>query len=313
MNHMIKLLILGLSQIAPTSSLALEPAQAALQPILENSVETIEEGVVGLGLCEKNLWILPENQVFVVKTPFDDTKKDRKGRFGTFLDSKRITIPKILPSTFHGFSCDKDYYYFLDGKNIEVLKVDKDLAYHGARSIIWDRVKPPKDVRGEPTEFETQRLRKNFHTAMNNAMTAEKRPIVSWAPIPENWHERKTSDYMVLSSLAEYPFLLMSCHEDDKANCALSRACFVESPVDVSQAIGLGLTKDRKIKVAYSKGHVIQTFYFKSCFQITALDMQVVSKEIKPLSGLYIDPFGHLWLSSLIKSDASNASLFLFD
>ena len=306
----------GLSTVQAAEPQKKSGATGALsEPILPQSLETIERQVYAVGRTASGLMIAPDRENFVITTPFTASGTSRELTFGKILDSKRVPIgDKSELYEWRSFFALENRVLAFEGRLLLLVELDgTTLAEIIRRPIQWDTVRPPRDRGGEATTLETSQFRAAFKKAMNSMKGLKSSGI---APIPKSWINNGKNNYLMLSRLERFPLLLLECDEQTPSSCVVTRGCNVEKKfkTKVDDLRGIGISAERKeIVVGDPIAKQIHAFIFNSCYSIQHTASRALPKKIKTLSSLMVDSEERLFITTDTPDDYLNASLYFWN
>ncbi len=284
------------------------------EPMPAQSLETIERKVNAVGHMPGGLIIAPDRENFVITTPFVPTAISSELTFGKMLDSKRTPIGnKTDLYDWRAFFPIENRVLAFDGRLLMLVELDStSFTEIVRRPIQWDTVKPPRDRGGEATTLETAQFRASFKKAMNATKDLKSSGI---APIPKSWLSNGKTNYFMLSSLENFPLLLLECDEQTPSQCVVTRGCSVEKTfkTKISDLRGIGISASRKqIIVGDPVANEMHAFKYNSCGSIQHIGSRSLPKKIKTLSNLTIDSGERLFITTEGPDDFLNASLYFW-
>lgn len=240
----------------------------------------------------------------------------------------------------------------VDGLHLRLKSLDVDtLQPLISGSIVWDKIRPAADSRGEPTREEIARARAAFKfgfwntrglrlTGMSAVRDRIKLPKLAKAskktPEHASKHSRKPVKLPLLhpdltssadkaldqdeqavffsSRIQSFAVLLGDCSFSVHPVCQLNRQCFVSGRLpEVSSRRGIAYErKTRTLVLGSPKDHSLYVYRFHSCYRVVFLGRLLLPKRIKTLTNVGIDPFARLWVSSAHADDYFNASVFFW-
>jgi hypothetical protein len=269
-------------------------------PDERHSLETLESHIrVVYPHKEEALYSISWDGRRLFKTPIEKGQPLRN-----LLKHQRIYFPK--DRSLHGLYPLPDRLWFAwNGAELGISIFNPDFSEEiSYRTIIWDRIAPADDPRGVATSIETQIFRKKIKEefSLTNQM------ILGLAPLsPET--------YILGSSLPSAPVMIMKCDPKELNLCEITRGCSLQSPgFDFSK--NSSMTYDKETQTIYFlQGHEIYSFFFQSCYHVPQNDEVIkLDPKIKKPSGIFWDSQDNrLWVSSEIKDDYHNGSVFYFD
>ena len=285
------------------------PSRSAL-----TSMETADSSIRGLLTAGKDIYLMPSNSQYVLKTQYDLKEKDPLKRFSDLGKTTRHKLPNIFrDGQFTGMSILQNKMLLLDGKMMNTATFDlATMELVSKHSIVYDLLRPPPDRGGEATKKETAELRTGFVKSMTKVLG---NPVNGMAELPKSWWPSKKPSFLLLSAAASYPFLIMECTSDDLSRCMISRACFAKGvpAADQESLRGLAIHKTKKlVMVGNAKKHRVEFFKFSSCMNISKLYSRKLPPRIKNISSVHLDADNSLWIASTKKDDYFNASVFFW-
>lgn len=288
---------------------------ALSEPILPQSLETIERKVYAVGRTANGLMIAPDRENFVITTPFTVGGANRELTFGKMLDSKRAVIgDKTELYDWRAFFPVENRILAFEGRLLMMVELDStSLTEIIRRPIQWDTIKPPRDRGGEATTYESSQFRAAFKKAMLATKGLKSSGI---ATIPKSWLNNGKTNYLMLSKLERYPLLLMECDEQTPSSCVVTRGCNVEKKfkTKISDLRGIGISESRKqIIVGDPVAKELHAFKFNSCYSIQHTASRALPKKIKTLSNLTVDVDERLFITTEDPDDYLNASLYFWN
>lgn len=235
---------------------------------------------------------------FAERVPLDKGEKDRR-------------IRGILPKDGTLFLLDSDRRQFL-------LWQQKQKIWLRPSDIIFDRVKPPADPRGEPTRWEISQQRAAMRNAYS-ALSQEAEVLVGLSQWPSFWKNPDKADFLMLTRLKGFPLLSVKCEGKSSSYCYIVRSCFVHGLKSSLSPLLSGLAVDakrREILIGIPLEKRIARLKATSCYHLAKTSDQkdiLLPEELKNLSNLFIDVDNNLWLTLQRPDLYKSASLFRYD
>ncbi len=284
-----------------------------LFPIEARSFETPDIAISGITSDSSQLFFVVSDRAHVIVTPFHGLKATREESFGAIIASNRHNLVNQPPLTmWQGIAHHAGRIMLLDGRGLRLMNLNtKDFGLVARRSIAWDLIKPPADVKGEPTRVETEQLRGRFRRAYQKAGDIKLSGLTLFDAKNKN-----AVKYLVATKIAGFPVTMMHCGGDDGSLCYLERACNVLSVHDLSPTAvsGVAYSKKRNLLLIGDKARQrILLFKFKSCFDVTRAETLTIPAKIKSLSNLYVDDNDRLWVVASAADDYLNASAYVWE
>ncbi len=285
------------------------------EPVLSQSLETIERKVYAVGRFPNGLMIAPDRENFVITSPFVPSGTSRELTFGKMHESKRAAIgDKSELYDWRAFFPLENRILAFEGRMLMLVELDStNYTEIVRRTIQWDTVRPLRDRGGEATTLETNQFRANFKKAMNATKGIKSSGI---APIPKSWLNNGKTNYLMLSRLESYPLLLLECDEQTPSQCIVTRGCEVDKKfkTKISDLRGIGISESKKqIIVGDPVAKELHLFKFNSCNSIQHTTSRALPKKIKTLSNLFIDVDDRLFITTEDPDDYLNASLYFWN
>lgn len=305
-----------------------------LKPLSSQSIETIEASISSFIFTSDALILLPRSGNFFIKKKHKLKKDFVSEDFSTLLDQKRVSISDFESITHYRLFSVAGKTMLFNGRKIESLQISKthkpDLVEILARRTHdYDLIKYAKDRGGDATREKQDELRKDFVKSLEKKKG--KQIVSSLVSLPKSWLKKETypsisiaddlSSLLVLTTLREYPFLIISCKTDDPTRCSFERVCSVKGFKGGSSLKGLAVIEDgQKIlvgeqKVGKGQQGIIHSFKYSGCNNIEKANTR---KQIKisqhiAISDIYVDKNKTLWVSSSkINNYDNNGSLFFW-
>lgn len=278
------------------------------------TLETLSRSVTALYLDGERLITMPEGQRFAMVSSFKPQGENREKAFGPLTSTQRLQVVKEespIPD-WRGIALNEDRILFLDGSEFSWIEAEnKGMSEVLRRSIPWDRIRPPRDSRGEPTTIETKQLRLQIKKAWDRVLGLKATGV---AAIPASWVGTKGKHtYAIALRIKEFQLVIMECSSKEPSSCMLARQCYLEGVPDLTaEAIaGIGVsTKQKLILIGDRKARMIHIFRFDSCFHVPRVRQLHLPDKIKELNNIHVDHEDRLWLSTKSPDDYLNASVY---
>jgi hypothetical protein len=204
----------------------------------------------------------------------------------------------------------------LDSLDSRVIAVEAMSGFFvSQRNIVLDKLRPPKDSRGEPTKLEVAAYRRQFMSAFGHPEDHRVR-LAGLAPLPPSWREGEAHQYLLASRLPGFPLMTLQCDEGSLTQCFVARGCFVEGLADMELDSIAGIAtsvKRRLILVGDRKKALLHVFRFNSCHHIVHAGDISLPERLKEIANLSIDDADRLWITTMRPDDFQNANVFLWD
>lgn len=285
-------------------------------PSKSSSVETVEREILDMHPHEGVLMVLTGETHTPVRLQFNPAGKTREAMFGTLSDAKRLIPPEEDMRSYSLVQSVPGGVLLFDDTDLSLTKIDEEGTRIGYRSLVWDRLRPPRDRGGEAPSFEVDALRAKFKKELSKR--SQDRFIGMAEDSSKVFGASKGTRYLMGTNLPSFPVVSMECSGELATQCSLSRACFVDQKGyqgELSKGLALlpkkaGRSSSNILAIGKPDGHRIDFYRVKSCFHISRVNSVILPPRLKRLSNLELDPEGGLWVSTEAPDDYNNASVY---
>lgn len=283
-------------------------------PDQKSSWMTLNHEIQGVYQFDQTQVLLPTNKTFVIFNQLEERLPKKTNFKEPFKYSKRHFVKGIKNSFFVGYFKHPHGHLLFDGKTFTMFFVSYDFEIISKHSIRYDKIKPPRDKGGEAPWQDISQFRKRFIKAYQASKPLKAAGLTSFS---QTW-SKSHSSFLISTQIPNFPVLKMQCQIDNPSNCRISRACYTSniSNKTIKGLSGIAYRSDQKkggppiLLLGSQHNNKVLKFHYHSCQNISyKLSMQLPSK-IKKIGGISIDSNNNLWVSSLIKDDYYNASLY---
>jgi hypothetical protein len=322
-------------------------------PSLKHAQPYIVEDIGALYRNEKELLIFPAKAGNFLTVPYDESATGVTQAFEApaeqlSWDKTRILLPQTVnEGHFKGaVSFGNRHLFLLDGIGTRIIVLDKEKkSFLFERSIIMDRVLPPRDSRGEPTAKESAAYRKRFigefraledynkdrysskqsdidrlkETRATTMLTLKALPryfISGIAPLAPGWQKKSGANYLISSQIKGFELMELRCHKEQPGLCETVRGCFLENRGELTAQgiMGIAVSEQRNLLLIGDKvHHEIAVFRYHSCFHVERIGTILLPYYLYELSNIFIDGKDNLWIATRFPDSYHNASLYVWD
>lgn len=280
-------------------------------PSKEFSVETVESGIQGVYIGKNELIAIPYEKPFILKSKYDPKGINREQKFGLLTQMQRISLDGIESAArWHGIHLSTSGLLLLNGLDILAVFINQDLQLVSRHSIVWDRILPPSDSRGEATTWEIKDFRTRFRSEWQKLDGVK---FSGMALLSEN---KERISYLIGTRLQSASIAIMQCPRDRPSACQIKRGCNVHflKKVEANQLTGLAFHRaSNTIALLEPKQNQIHLLNYQSCYHISQKTTIFLSKKLKESTGIFIDDNSFLWITTRTPDDYNNASIFGWD
>ena len=284
-------------------------------PENQHSLETLTRSVRAVNQFKGRVITMPSKAAFAMVGSFHPEGTTREQVFGKISTLDRREVFKG-DSVYHWTGIDvlETRVLLFEGESLTMVEADPEtLKEVTRRSVLWDRIAPPRDRGGEATAPETAALRVMFKQRFSATSGVK---VAGIAPLPDTWRASPLRQYVVATRIRGFPLLIMECDKSDLSVCRITRQCHLEGSGDLKPEAITGIavsSKRRLILIGDADGHRLVGFKFHSCYHITRRDTYPLPVRLKELTNVAVDADDRLWVTTDAADDYHNASLFYWE
>jgi hypothetical protein len=281
-------------------------------PPAEHAFETLKSEIRDIYSFNKKIYLIPMAGSVVIESPFNPAGKSAAETFGSLSDGRKIPIKAAANSSpWDSIEVDNDGIKILSGRLPSIVHTQDDGTLNSTIDVIYDRVKPPADSRGEPPQFEISKVRAKFlkvFASPDKRLLGMRRVPLSWRGLPKN-------SYLAVAQQREFPLLLLKCHDGGEGGCVVDRVCASEGfqNIALEDISGFALHPDRRlILLADTSAQMIHFIEFAGCNLSQYHGAVALPARLKPVSSVFVDDATNLLISTKTRDDYFNASVFFW-
>ncbi|MCB9228842.1 MAG: hypothetical protein H6618_04450 [Deltaproteobacteria bacterium] len=276
-------------------------------PGKDDSLMLVRESVNSMSLSGDRLFFVPVQNSLVVERNLVRNASDQN----PFEFSKVHELAGLKQGSDWLIQVISDGFLLLNSRTLEMHYYSSDFILVSRRTLWYDKIRPPADMRGEAPESEVQSFRKRFVRGFNQLKRGSRFSGIS--PVPLAWESAESGQlYFLLTRIPEFPITLLKCQKEDPAQCFVYRGCFVSGFSAVSENLSgiVANASERELLVGLSDKNGLAKLKYNSCYHIVYDSMMRLPERIRDISDIDIDRQNHLFISTRRKDDYFNASLF---
>lgn len=204
--------------------------------------------------------------------------------------------------------------YFLLGSDLRIAAYSAKEEAIAVKDIILDRLKPPADSRGEPTNKEIYSFRSRLKSA-HSGFERKDMIVSGFIAKPKKLPDSDGSQFLVSSRIPGFTLLTMKCDPLDPSFCKIKRSCFLSGsqavkPEDVS---GISYSEKRNLLlIGDKKYNRLFAYRYHSCHHVRYLGVIHLPSKLKGLRSFTIDSEDSLWVATKDKDLYLNASVYVW-
>ena len=302
---------------------------------------------------DDSLIIIPNKGTNFLVNKYDERVADHLAAFhlndsDALWNLLRTTFPKTVGEGYWRAALPfaKNTLLFLDGMNARIIAYDAaEKSFIFERSVILDRLKPPRDKRGEPTNPEIAAFRAKFTKSLAKLVAANEKvkglplvidpertkeaklrgmvPVIpnphltltGIAKIPEGWPRGDDAQFLVSSEIEGFSLMTMHCDEKNVSLCLIKRGCYLESVGKLTPdgVVSLAVSKKRNWLLIGDKiQHEIAIFKYDSCYHVHRIGTILLPYEMYELSAIMVDDADNLFIGTRFPDNYNNAALYVW-
>jgi len=286
----------------------------SLYPRKDHSYRLLERSVQVIYVKNVHIYELVAFRKELLVTERQKTVSRLKHRpLSLFNKRQQLSIEEKI-SFWAGIDRVNKWMIFFDGLRMKVHLYLLDKQAHHSYDLIWDRLKPASDKRGEPTKHETKRLRKILYREYAVLEINQRIPKLLNITLQKELGEKRRR-YFATTSLPSFPLITMTCLKEDNTEnyCYWDRQCYGETKNSFGQPHAIAFHREKKLLfLSYKKEQFIKIFKINSCFDVRYIKTIKTPPKMEKINDLFIDK-NQLWiLTEQPNNYFFDASIFFF-